>query len=308
MPNVSVIMPVCNTDEGFLRQSIESLLLQTFTDFELIIVNDGSSAETSALLREYETKDSRIILLSHQTNKGTAVARNEGIRLSKGEYISFVDSDDVVDSNFLHELYNTITTHNADISCCDFYKITSSSIASPKHEYNPKISCSVTPMEDIINNKKQISFNVWNKLYKKSVLNDITFDENNLFEDWVFISMLLPKANSICWSSLKLYGYRIHDNSTMRSEFTIAKADSYLNGIKKVYYYYQNNYPQYLQYMRQTRLAQSLKMLINRAIKSQKREIKNYTKQKVKEMYSDGIIGYHGLSLKNKFRLWKILH
>ena len=102
MPKVSIIVPVYNV-EPYLRQCLDSILAQTFTDWECILVDDGSKDGSGAICDEYAEKDSRFRVV-HQENKGSSAARNEGLSLSKGIYLSFIDSDDWVENNYLERL------------------------------------------------------------------------------------------------------------------------------------------------------------------------------------------------------------
>ena len=104
MPLISVIMPVYNVEQ-YLRRSIESVLNQTFKDFELICINDGSTDNSLEILNEYATKDPRIQIIN-QENAGLSCARNSGLEIVQGEYIAFIDSDDFYATNFLEVLYS----------------------------------------------------------------------------------------------------------------------------------------------------------------------------------------------------------
>ena len=113
MPLISVIMPVYNTSQ-YLRRSIESVLNQTFKDFELICINDGSTDNSLQILEEYATTDSRIKIIN-QENSGAGYSRNVGISRSTGKYLAFLDADDWYDENFLFDVYKAATENNADV-------------------------------------------------------------------------------------------------------------------------------------------------------------------------------------------------
>ena len=113
MPKVSVIVPVYNT-EKYLPRCIESILAQTFTDFELILVNDGSTDKSGKICDEYAKKDSRIVVI-HKENGGVSSARNKGIEISQGELISFIDADDWITPLYLSDLITDITSSFTDI-------------------------------------------------------------------------------------------------------------------------------------------------------------------------------------------------
>ena len=117
MPKLSVIIPIYNT-EKYLRDCIESILAQTFTDFELILVDDGSADRSGAICDEYCQLDGRIKVI-HQKNGGVTVARKRGTEAASGDYISFIDSDDWIEPNMYHDMWKKADMYNADIVFCD---------------------------------------------------------------------------------------------------------------------------------------------------------------------------------------------
>ena len=120
MPVISVVVPVYNT-ECFLRECIESVLNQTYTNFELILIDDGSTDGSGAICVEYAQKDRRIRVF-RQNNSGVSSARNKGIVESAGKYICFIDSDDFISVNYFEYLYSLLKKYNADISVVLPYK------------------------------------------------------------------------------------------------------------------------------------------------------------------------------------------
>ena len=117
---VSIIIPVYNTEQ-YLRQCLDSVINQTFQDIEIIVVNDGSTDNSINIIKEYQQKDSRIVFVDFPNHKGVSDARNEGIKLARAEYITFVDSDDWVKKDYVKTLYDNITKYNCDIVVTNFY-------------------------------------------------------------------------------------------------------------------------------------------------------------------------------------------
>ena len=113
-PKVSVIIPVYNA-ENYLQQCLDSVANQTLQDIEIICVNDGSTDRSLEILRSFEKKDNRFIILT-QENQGAAVARNEGLSIAKGEFISVLDADDFFDPNMLKAAYNRLVETNSEIA------------------------------------------------------------------------------------------------------------------------------------------------------------------------------------------------
>ena len=119
---VTIIIPVYNT-ERYLRQCLDSVINQTFKDFECICINDGSTDNSYNILKEYVQKDNRFTVINLPENKGQGNARNKGINIAKGKYITFIDSDDWVKENHIEQLYNNITKYNSDIVIGSFGNI-----------------------------------------------------------------------------------------------------------------------------------------------------------------------------------------
>ena len=121
MCEISIIVPVYNV-EKYLEKCIKSILNQTFTDFELILVNDGSTDKSGVICDNYKNIDDRIIVI-HKKNEGLSSARNSGLDIAKGRYIGFVDSDDYINNDMYHKLYEALIKNNSDISICKFVKV-----------------------------------------------------------------------------------------------------------------------------------------------------------------------------------------
>ena len=122
MPKVSVIVPVHNTGK-YLSKCLDSLLGQTLTDLEVICINDGSTDDSLEILSQYAQKDKRIKIIDFKENKGVSVARNEGIKAAMGDYVAFMDSDDLVDLDFYEKLYEKACQTGADIVKGDLKEI-----------------------------------------------------------------------------------------------------------------------------------------------------------------------------------------
>lgn len=116
---ISIIVPVYNV-EKYLDRCVQSILIQSFKRFELILVNDGSTDNSFEICQKYRKKDSRVILIS-QENKGLSAARNTGLNNAHGDYICFIDSDDFIEKDYLKLLLNNLKSNNADISICEYF-------------------------------------------------------------------------------------------------------------------------------------------------------------------------------------------
>lgn len=216
MPEISVIVPVYNV-ENKIRRCIDSILAQTFTDFELILVDDGSPDNSGVICDEYAKKDSRIRVI-HQENKGASAARNTGINEANGKYIGFVDSDDYVDSNFLKTLYDLAENTGSEISMCCYYFVDDESITESKHRFTDGQVLDQTEIKGQLYN--DIFFNIhttgyfplWNKLFSRELIvnHHLRIDESMSFgEDMLFVMESLKYAGSIVFSDKPLYFYEI---------------------------------------------------------------------------------------------------
>ena len=118
LPEVSIIVPVFNT-EKYISRCIDSILTQTFTNFECILIDDGSTDKSWNICKHYSQSDKRVVLV-HQENSGVSATRNKGIEMARGKYVCFVDSDDYIDKNMYEELVSAINRSNTDVVCCGY--------------------------------------------------------------------------------------------------------------------------------------------------------------------------------------------
>lgn len=208
MIKVSVIVPVYNV-EKYLSKCLDSLINQTLTDIEIIIVNDGSSDKTPTIIDKYSKKDKRI--KSYQiSNAGLGNARNEGVKHSTGKYISFVDGDDYIELDMLELLYNKAIEENSDIVECDFYWIYENKTRLDQANY----------YEDQTNLMTNIRVMVCNKLFCSDLIktNNISFPVGLKYEDIAFTYSILPYAKKISYVPIGMYYYVQHANSLINHQ------------------------------------------------------------------------------------------
>lgn len=240
-PIISIIVPVYNV-ENYLKRCIESILNQTFTDFELILVNDGSTDGSGIICKEFSSVDDRIKVIN-KNNGGLSSARNSGIEIARGKYISFIDSDDYINNNMFEILYREIIFSNSDISICNYCKVSDYNRPVDNNlQYKSQI---FEGKENILNqlcDEKRMQFTVaWNKLYDKSLFNSIRFKEGKLHEDEFIAHEILDKANKVIYIESDLYYYYQREDSIMK-KFNIDRLD-FLDAIKeRIEYFKKNNY------------------------------------------------------------------
>ena len=172
MIKISVIVPVYNV-EDYLKECLDSIINQTLKEIEILCIDDCGTDNSIDILREYSKKDNRIKIISHKENKGLGPARNTGINEAKGEYISFIDSDDFISKDYYENLYNTAKKYDSDIVNTlniKFYK--NKKLRKFIYTFNEKEFESTWNLNDIENvySDKAIVPYVWNKLYKTSFL------------------------------------------------------------------------------------------------------------------------------------------
>lgn len=222
MPQISVIIPVYNSGE-FLERSIESVLNQTFCDFELIVVDDGSNDNSVQIIRRFMEKDKRIILVE-QRNRYAGIARNTGMKCAKGEYLLFLDSDDFFEPNMLEILRRKADEKKADVVICDafFYDNDTGEVTEPswvlRKEYISNIE-DVFSYRDIMHRIFQISLPVpWNKLYRRSFVenNNLYFQDTKRSNDELFVNLSLILAERLCVLDQRLLTYRINNQASLQ--------------------------------------------------------------------------------------------
>lgn len=219
---ISVIVPVYNVEE-YLDKCIKSILVQTYKNMEVILVDDGSTDKSGELCDRLALKDNRIKVY-HKGNGGLSDARNFGIDRSHGKYLTFIDSDDIIAEDMVEELYGLLKENNGDISICDPVHIFSSN--DYKFESGTKVQV-FDNEEAIIEMLYQTSFLVsaWGKLYKKELFDNINFPKGILFEDIAIMYKLFFISKKIIYSNSKKYGYMHRENSITTKDFSIKDLD-----------------------------------------------------------------------------------
>lgn len=225
MPKVSVIIPIYKV-EKYIHRCVDSILCQTFTDFELILVDDGSPDNCPQICDEYAQKDSRVSVI-HQTNQGQAVARNNGVAQAKAEWICFVDSDDVAHPQMLERLYSAAVNCNVDISACNAFE----GQEPPNDFFALRDGCfqTVTMDEEGLtwarNDGKYVYWTIWSKLIRRAILEKHPFTPNRIYEDNAVVCQWLHEAGKITYTNSAYYFYQINEDGTTKADFSLRKLD-----------------------------------------------------------------------------------
>lgn len=223
MAKISIIVPIYKV-EPYLCRCIDSILNQTFTDFECILVDDGSPDNCPRICDEYAKKDKRIKVI-HKPNGGLSDARNAGLDIAQGEYIGFVDSDDWIHPQMYEILYNINKRYNTDIAVCSYVRKT-------KFQYEDielyikkeELSVNIYNSQYLIDNFYYDTINVlnptvWSKLYHRSIWSDLRFKKDVIHEDEFVLLPSIMRAKSVAILDANLYYYFTNTAGIMHAPF-----------------------------------------------------------------------------------------
>ncbi len=236
---ISIIVPIYNT-EKYLDQCIASILQQTYDNLEIILVNDGSTDGSRKIAEKYRALDSRIILIN-QEQGGAANARNNGLKISKGKFIIFVDSDDYICPDMVKYLLDRILASHAQIAVCGYDMVNEEGGLLGGCVNFPDIeSISGNALWDLYDERLRVYFIVlWTKIFQRKFLEDITFRDGKHFEDEFFFNDIMHKSPRIaCAPEIKYY-YRQRKNSLMEQRNIIYDPDFVEALIRRLEYLYQ---------------------------------------------------------------------
>jgi len=219
---ISIIIPAYNT-EDFIERCIRSILAQTYTNLEIICVDDGSTDHTGAILDTLAKEDERIIII-HKKNEGVTQARNIGLQRAKGDYIGFVDSDDYISESMYQELLNAIQTHNTDMATCGYYMQFANEVRiAVNQEVVPVASMEIKKFLPYIYERdkyKGVAGYIWTRLFKRELLKDkngellVQFKKEYLgADDIVFVAEANIHSKTIIYVDKPLYYYYQRENS-----------------------------------------------------------------------------------------------
>ena len=230
---ISVIVPVYNTSL-YLKKCLSSILKQTFSDFEIIVVNDGSTDDSQKIIDKIKKKYPKKIKSFIKKNGGLSSARNYGIKKASGDYIAFVDSDDWIEKEYLEKLYNTAIRGDYDITVCDTIK-----------DYSDHQEVLRTNLEYSNDTAKNyiISYPmVWIRLFKRELFEeDYLFTEKILYEDLCLAPTFVNKTQKIGFVNLPLYHYVQRDNSIMHQKDFSNNLYDIIKVLEIVYNSFENN-------------------------------------------------------------------
>lgn len=241
MYKISIIIPIYNV-EKYLPQCLNSIINQTYQNLEIILVNDGATDSCPKICDEYALKDERIKVI-HKPNGGLSEARNAGLKIATGDFISFVDSDDLLSVDFYQKLLQNLIDNKADIVECGFHKFdTDVDLTKVNVSANVTVALFETEMALELLMKEYLKQMVWNKLYRKEVVLDFKFPVNKVNEDEFWTYKVFGNSKKIVKISEVLYFYRQQEASIMGKKYSLKRLDG-LQGLEERISYMKRNFP-----------------------------------------------------------------
>ncbi len=240
---ISVVVPIYNV-EAFLSKCIDSIIYQSYKKLQIILVDDGSTDRCAAICDEYASRDERIEVI-HKQNGGLSDARNVGIERAKGQYITFVDSDDAIEFDMIEYLYGLLYENRVDMSVCQKLDIT---------EDDEKLNQGESPVDKIyvlhgkevcmhdFLSRKDITVTAWGKLYRMDLFHEIRYPLGKYHEDTFTTYKLIGLCEAIAVGDSPKYLYRHRKGSIMLQSFSVKHLDAIDANIEKMNYM-QRYYP-----------------------------------------------------------------
>lgn len=222
LPLISILVPMYNTEKT-IKRCIQSVLKQTYTNIEIVLLDDGSVDNTYNIAKSLADTDSRIKLLQKPNEKNLSKTRNYLLDNYSGQYVMWLDSDDVLHKKYVERLYSTLIKTNADLAICGFsLQFANLPLIQPLIR-RTKIFTGRDIYANIMLNQN-IGFSLWNKIFKRELIDNIKFDENVYFgEDFVFVLNYIKKVKSIAFTNSKLYKYIVRPGSETTKKFSHKK-------------------------------------------------------------------------------------
>lgn len=216
---ISIIVPVYNV-EKYIEQCLESLINQSYRNLEILLIDDGSTDKSGEICDNYSEKDNRIRVI-HKTNGGLSDARNTGLDIARGAYIGFVDSDDYIALEMYEQLYKLCEKYNADLAAARFIEFDGTRLDNLDFtndivvlKNNEMLGLHIKGYGDY-----EVSFSVWDRLYRKDIIGKIRFPKGRCYEDIMFTTQIFARAKLCVYFDKPLYYYRVRADSISKKDF-----------------------------------------------------------------------------------------
>jgi glycosyltransferase involved in cell wall biosynthesis len=297
-PGISVIIPIYNVEQ-YLPQCLDSILAQTFTDFECILVDDSSPDDCSVICDKYAAKDNRFKVIHKKQNKGLPQARKTGLEYSSGRYIIHIDGDDYIETNMLEKMYVMAASQDYDMVYCDYYYHNNSD--DTVHVRVPALSDSF-----ILNIKQSIldfsagGGTVWNKLIKKTIYDNITFPVYGYAEDSYITTQTIFFSKRIGYVNDYLYHQRFRQDSWVNNPGKgFERCRGAINNFKRVFRFLKKNHGKDLS-MFDPELAKRIEWVKNRELIMIKCIIKKILRLMITPLVYNKLKAYYKMLFKKQ--------
>ncbi len=255
---LSVIIPVYNVQD-YLARCVDSVLAQTYTDLEIILVDDGSIDESGDMCDEYATGNERIRVV-HKPNGGLSDARNAGLDVARGDYVTFIDADDYVHPQFAELLMNTIATTGAQIAACTWQELNEGS--TPRKVKTHKPACIIYTQEGAIKSvfyQQRLNHSACSRIFETRLFNELRFPEGALYEDLAIIYPLLKMVDKVALIKAPMY-YYMHRPGSIISTMSLRRTQV-LDHLEALEQQVAVEAPQYLPAVRSRHMSACFNML-----------------------------------------------
>lgn len=237
---ITIVVPIYKV-EKYLEKCINSILEQTYKNIEIIFVDDGSPDNCGKICDEYAKKDSRIKVI-HKENGGLSDARNAGIEIATGKYITFVDSDDYITNDYIEYLYNLIKKYNVKLSICEVKTIWKNTKITENRELKSELLDSKAVFENLLFHKG-IEIAAYAKLYLTELWKEYRFPKGKAYEDTAIIYKLIEKAEKIAYGNKQCYYYVARLGSISKQKGFNKNEEDYIQNTEEMLNYIREKYP-----------------------------------------------------------------
>lgn len=261
---VTVVLPVYNVEQ-YVAKCLDSILRQSYVNFEVVIVDDASTDRSFSICQQYaETNPDCIRVIRHEENRGPSATRNTALAEAKGDYIAFVDSDDIIHPEYLETLVEMAEEHDADLAAVGWLRFRSETALRMVKNYpcKPKEMNADEALAEVLY-QSGMNNSSWAKIFARHLLKGeqaVDFENGLIYEDLDFVCRVLPLCNKVVYKSVPLYFYRRNQNSILGSAFTRKRLDV-LSVTREIVGRFQNGTPQLLAAARSRQLSANFDML-----------------------------------------------
>lgn len=308
---ISVIIPVWN-GEKYITENLNSVFEQSFSDIEIIVVDDGSTDNTAQILKQLAAQEPRLKVL-RQSNQGAAAARNQGLDEASGKYVFFLDSDDFLHPQALEILHDMITKAEVPVVECRFCDVEKRADLSQNAPLDRREYQLIdNPLAHMLKRSKQFTPTIWNKLYLRSAIGELRFPLCRIFEDAAFAVCLSAQIKTAAYTDLQLIHYYVGNTSLTRGKFKPENLDAYDRGFRYINQFFSIYFADLSGLVRRRFISWYVRVMINgvrksRGIQEDYPQLEQKLSGHIYRLYRDGIIGLRGLTWSKKLQFIKLL-